>query len=297
MATGRSFRYRVVDVFTERALEGNALAVFGDASGLNQETMQRIARELNLAETAFVLPSTREDCAAQVRIFTPFKEMLFAGHPTIGTGYVLLDERRISSGTRTFFLEEGIGPVPVRVEAGLRPMLWLTTPPIQVGRYFDPSLCATVLGLGARDLLDIRPQWLSAGNPTVFVAVRDREAVDRAWLDLSGMKRLRGSEPEPMCTFVFTPTAGGAYARMFAPEYGISEDPATGSSTGPLAAFMMRNGLISGAAGTRFVSEQGTKMGRRSLLHVYIRGANGTEGIEVGGHTTSVATACLHLQM
>lgn len=295
MATGRTYGYRVVDVFTERALEGNALAVFRDASGLDEATMQRIARELNLAETAFVLPSTREDCAAQVRIFSPSKEMLFAGHPTIGTGYVLLDEGLIPSGANTFLLEEKIGPVSVRVEAGLRPKLWLTTPHVQVGRCYDPSLCATVLGLGVRDLLDIPPQWLSAGNPTVFVAVRNKEAVDRAWMDLSGMRRLRGSEQELMCTFVFTPTADGAYSRMFAPEYGISEDPATGSSTGPLAVYMMRHGLISGTAGTRFVSEQGVKMGRRSLLHVYIRGTDGSEGIEVGGHTTPVATASLQL--
>jgi trans-2,3-dihydro-3-hydroxyanthranilate isomerase len=126
----REFAYRIVDVFTERALEGNALAVFPEASGIDDETMQRIARELNLAETVFVLPATRADCAAQLRIFTPFREMPFAGHPTIGTAFVLLDEGRVPAGAPSFVLEEKIGPVPVRVEQGLRPMLWLTTPPI-----------------------------------------------------------------------------------------------------------------------------------------------------------------------
>jgi trans-2,3-dihydro-3-hydroxyanthranilate isomerase len=145
--------------------------------------------------------------------------------------------------------------------------------------------------------LDISPQWLSAGNPTVFVALCDRNAVDRAWMDLSGMKRLRGADREAMCVFVFAPTAEGAYSRMFAPEYGIVEDPATGSSTGPLAAFMMRHELVASKAGTRFISEQGTKMGRRSLLHVHIRGERGSEGIEVGGHTTPVATARMHLSV
>ena len=228
MGHEQEYRYRVVDVFTENPLEGNALAVFPEASSIDAATMQRIARELNLAETAFVLPSTRKDCAARVRIFTPAKEMLFAGHPTIGTAFVLLDEGRVPDGTGDFLLEENIGPVPVRVETGARPMLWLRTPSIETGRCYDPGLCASVLGLTAQDLLDIAPQKLSAGNPTIFVALRDKPAVDRAWLDLTGMRQLRGSDPELACVFVFTPTAQGAYSRMFAPEYGVAEDPATG---------------------------------------------------------------------
>ena len=297
MGREQSHRYRVVDVFTERSLEGNALAVFPDASDIEPETMQRIARELNLAETTFVLPPTRSDCVARVRIFTPMKEMCFAGHPTLGTAFVLLDEGLVPKDRSSFFLEENIGSVPVRVEAGERPMLWLNTPPIETGRCYDPLLCAEILGLNPSDLLDIAPQFLSAGNPTVFVALRDKGAVDRAWLGLTGIRALRGSDPESLCVFVFTPTMAGAYSRMFAPEYGIAEDPATGSSTGPLAAFMMRHGLVSNASGTRFVSEQGTKMGRRSILHVHIRGEQGTEGIEVGGHVTPVAIASMHLAL
>jgi trans-2,3-dihydro-3-hydroxyanthranilate isomerase len=295
MALEQEYRYRVVDVFTEHPLEGNALAVFPDASTIDASMMQRIARELNLAETAFVLPSTRSDCAARVRIFTPAKEMLFAGHPTIGTAFVLLDEGLVPGKTGDFMLEENIGPVPVRVETGARPMLWLSTPSIEVGPFYDPALCANVLGLSTKDLLDIPPQRLSAGNPTTFVALRDRLAVDRAWLDLAGMRQLRGSDPELMCVFVFTPTAEGAYSRMFAPEYGVPEDPATGSSTGPLAAFMMRHGLVANSSGTRLVSEQGTKMGRRSFLHVHVRGDGGADGIEVGGHVTPLVTAAMRL--
>ena len=178
----RSYRYRVVDVFTDRPLEGNALAVFPDAAAIDGKTMQRIARELNLAETAFVLPSTRADCAAQVRIFTPLREMLFAGHPTIGTSFVLLDEGRVQPVGGEFVLEERIGPVPVRVDSGKRPMLWLKTPPIGAGREYDPALCASVLGLEVTDVLRIPPQLLNAGNPTLFIALRDQEAVDRACL-------------------------------------------------------------------------------------------------------------------
>jgi len=296
MAVEREFRYRVVDVFTERALEGNPLAVFPDASSLDAPTMQRIARELNLSETTFVFPATRAGCAARVRIFTPSREMPFAGHPTIGTGYVLLDEGLVGPRTQAFALEENIGPVRVRVEGGPRqPMLWLETPPIQTGRCYDARLCAEVLGLSPDELLDVPPQELSAGNPTIFVALRDPRSVDRASIELTGIRRLRGTDAEPSCIFPFAPTPEGAYSRMFAPEYGVIEDPATGSSTGPLALFMMHNGLAPRAAGTRFVSEQGTKMGRRSLLHVLIKGENGAEGIEVGGHVTPLSTASMRL--
>jgi trans-2,3-dihydro-3-hydroxyanthranilate isomerase len=290
-----TLRYRVVDVFTKRQLEGNALAVFPDAAAIDGTTMQRIARELNLAETVFVLPPTRSDCVAKVRIFTPLKEMLFAGHPTIGTAFVLLDEGLVQTGSGGFVLEEKIGPVPVRVEMGEEPMLWIESPPIKEGREYDSDLCSNVLGLKANELLDIPPKLLNAGNPTVFVALRNKDAVDRAWLDLAGAKQLRGLDREPFCTFVFTPTPEGAYSRMFAPEYGVPEDPATGSSTGLLAAYMMRHGLFSNSDGARFVSEQGTKMGRRSYLHVLVRGENGIDGIEIGGHVTPVASASMHI--
>ena len=291
----RSYRYRVVDVFTERPLEGNALAVFPDASGLDDATMRKIARELNLSETTFISPATRADCAANVRIFTPTKEMIFAGHPTIGSSFVILDEGVVPKDSERFALEEKVGPVPIRVEPGERPLIWLTTPPITHGKTFDRELCARALGIEPGDLLEIAPQLLSAGNPTIFIAVKDKEVVDRTWLDVQGAAMLTDGSMEPACVFVFAPTPGGAYSRMFAPEYGIIEDPATGSSTGPLAAYMLRHGLVSGAAGSRFVSEQGTKTGRRSILHVRLHGEQGVDGIEVGGHVTPIAEATLRL--
>jgi trans-2,3-dihydro-3-hydroxyanthranilate isomerase len=291
----RSLRYRVVDVFTENPLEGNPLAVFPDASPLDDVTMQRIARELNLSETTFLFPATRSDCAASVRIFTPAKEMLFAGHPTIGTSFVLLDEGFVRKNRGSFLLEEKVGPIPIRVEPGKRPLIWLRTPPIQQGDVCDRALCAEVLGLHSNELLEIPSQYLSAGNPTIFVALKDKNSVDKAWLDLSGLRRLENFDSEPVCVFVFAPTPEGAYSRMFAPAYGVPEDPATGSSTGPLAAFMMRYGLISSASGTRFVSEQGTKMGRRSMLYVQIHGEHGSDGIDVGGYVTPLVEATMHL--
>jgi trans-2,3-dihydro-3-hydroxyanthranilate isomerase len=295
MAQGNSYRYTVVDVFTTQPLEGNPLAVFPDSSGIDESTMQKIARELNLAETVFVLPATRKDCAARVRIFTPAKEMAFAGHPTVGTAFVLLQEQIVARNLISFLLEEQVGPVPLRIEEGQHPLIWLRMPSVHEGKCYDPSLCARVLGLEPHDLLPMKPQRLTAGNPTVVVAAKDKAAVDRAWLDLTGMKTLRGAENEPFCVYLFTPTPEGAYSRMFAPEYGIPEDPASGSCMGPLAVLMMRHNLISNSAGTRFISEQGTKMGRRSLLHVEVRGKEAVDGIYVGGHVTPLVEAVMTL--
>lgn len=285
--------YRIVDVFTRHRREGNPLAVFPNSEGLDSDTMQSVARELNLSETVFVLPSTRTDCAARLRIFTPMREMPFAGHPTVGASYVLLDEDMVPKNSRHFVLEEGLGPVPIRVETGDRPLIWLTTPPLHEGPSFDRQLCAEVLGLGEADLLNISPQIVSAGNPGIFIALKDAAAVDRAALDMSGMRKLRDGYPDPLFVFVFAPTPGGAYSRMFAPEHGVAEDPATGSATGPLAAYMLRHDLVSGAPGTRFISEQGTKMGRRSLLHVQLHGEKGANGIDVGGYVTPLVRAVM----
>jgi trans-2,3-dihydro-3-hydroxyanthranilate isomerase len=295
MAQTNAYRYTVVDVFTTEPLEGNPLAVFPDSSAIDETAMQKIARELNLAETVFVLPATRKDCAACVRIFTPAKEMAFAGHPTVGTAFVLLQEQIVARDVREFMLEEQVGPVPIQIEAGQHPLIWLRMPPVREGKCYDSALCARVLGLEPQELLPMKPQLLSAGNPTVVVAARNKAAVDRAWLDLSGMKTLRGTENEPFCVYLFTPTPDGAYSRMFGPEYGIPEDPASGSCMGPLAVLMMRYNFISNSAGTRFVSEQGTKMGRRSLLLVEIRGKEAADGIYVGGHVTPIVEAVMTL--
>jgi trans-2,3-dihydro-3-hydroxyanthranilate isomerase len=276
----RRYRYRIVDVFTERQFEGNPLAVFPEATGLDDATMQRIAREMNLSETVFLFPAREARFAARLKIFTTVREMAFAGHPTIGASYVMARSGR-------FEVEENVGPVPIRVDD--TGTIWLTTPPIRDGQRFERAACAAMLGLAVDDLLDIEPQILDAGNPTLLIPVRDKAAVDRA------------IPPHHIghdaCLFVFTPTPEGAYSRMFAAEIGVMEDPATGSSTGPLALFMMRHGLAPSEDGARFVSEQGTKMGRRSFLHVTIHGPKGRDGIEVGGHAVDVSEATLLLEL
>lgn len=194
-------------------------------------------------------------------------------------------------GSESFVLEEKAGPIPVRVERGARPLIWLTTPAIEPAQTFDRELCARALGLASNDLLSCEPQLMSAGNPFVYVGLKSKGAVDRAWLDMSGIAMLEFADPHPNGVFVFAPTQDGAYSRMFAPEHGIAEDPATGSATGPLAAYMMRHDLVPHADGTRFVSEQGTKMGRRSILCLQIHGEQGINGIEVGGYVTPLVKA------
>jgi trans-2,3-dihydro-3-hydroxyanthranilate isomerase len=296
MSSG-SHRYVVVDVFTEKPLEGNALAVFPDARGIEESLLPKIARELNLSETVFVYPATRSDCAAKLRIFTPARELAFAGHPTIGTAFVLREERIVAPDRPAFSLEEPVGPVPVYVDAGTHPLIWLRTPPIEFREQFDRAACARALGIEVGDLGDPDPQLVSAGNPTVFIPLRSREAVDRAFLDVAGLRRMKGAAEQALCIFVFAPTPEGAYSRMFAPEHGIVEDPATGSSTGPLAAYMLRYGLLTGDLRRRFVSEQGTKMGRRSFLHVQISGDEGAEAIDVGGYVTPIAEATMTIRL
>jgi trans-2,3-dihydro-3-hydroxyanthranilate isomerase len=286
--------YHIVDVFTTTPFEGNALAVITDGSQLDTPTMQRIAREFNLSETTFIMPGQARDGATRVRIFTPYSEMEFAGHPTIGTSYVMRRLGIVPEDASRFTLEENVGPVSVRVDSGDDPLLWLTTPPIRTVRGFAREVCAAAIGLAASDLVaDVPCELVTAGNPAIFVPVKNRQAVDRAAVDPVPFHALVQQADVPALVFVFAPVPSGAYSRMFAPHLGVPEDPATGSATGPLAAFMMQHGLVVSDDGTTFVSEQGTRMGRRSLLHVMIHGRGGSNGIEVGGNARHIAAGTI----
>jgi trans-2,3-dihydro-3-hydroxyanthranilate isomerase len=288
-----AYRYRAVDVFTTVALEGNPLAVFTDARGLDPATMQRIARELNLSETTFVTPPSAPGATARVRIFTPHLEMPFAGHPTLGTAFVLRDDGRAGD---ELVLEENIGNIPVRVEhAGQHERFWLTSPPITFGARVAPKVAATALGLDEADLLPgTSPEFATVGPTFLYVALRDRGTVDRASLT---SHVIRDAVPNhgPLQVFVFAPDGDGAYSRMFADEAGIVEDPATGAATGPLAAYMLRHGLSPRINGGMIVSEQGTKMGRRSLLYALTHVDGDDVRIEIGGSVVAVAEGTLML--
>ena len=294
----RSYGFVKVDVFTTVAFEGNPLAVFTDATGLDTTTMQRIACELNLSETTFVFPPADPQNAAAVRIFTPRSELPFAGHPTLGTAFVV----RGDAETDHLVLEEGIGPVAVRVARADdgAVQFWLTTPPITFGDKVDPAAVTHALGLRPNDIRpDTPPEIAGAGPQFLFVGLRNREAVDR--IELLDYRALRAAVPNaPTEVFAFATleesdgedgNTYAVYSRMFAPANGIPEDPATGSATGPLAAYMIRHGLLPQANGLRMVSEQGTKMGRRSLLHVLIHTDESGDPprIEVGGSVVPIA--------
>jgi trans-2,3-dihydro-3-hydroxyanthranilate isomerase len=247
----RMYRFVQVDVFTERPYAGNPLAVVLAADGLNDAEMQAVAREMNLSETTFVLPATRPECAARVRIFTPGLELPFAGHPTIGTAFVLAREGLLPSGASEFSLEEGIGPIPVRFEgdASAPRCIWMRHGEANFGPAVeDRATVAAALGLAESDLLPDAPMLTgSTGVPFLYVPLRDRATVDRARLNPSAVPRtLIGDEANGVFVLAADPgeAAGRVYTRMFGlGELGIGEDPATGSASGPLGAYLLRHGL------------------------------------------------------
>ncbi len=293
----RELRFVQVDVFTERVFGGNPLAVVFEAAGLSDAEMQAIAREMNCSETTFLLPPTRPDCAARVRIFTPAREIPFAGHPTIGTAWVLATEKLLPENSLRFNLEEGIGPVEVTLEGDpARPgFLWMR----HGAARFGPELTnrdgfARALGLAGSDLLAGAPvRTGSTGSAFLYIPLRDREVADRARLDVPALLAAQGGGPN-LGVFVFAPDsdpkAGRVYSRMFAPHTsGIPEDPATGSASGPLGAYLVERGLVAPAETVDIVSEQGTRMGRPSFIRIRVgMSAGRIREILVGGSVVPV---------
>ena len=305
MAPGeRRYRLRWVDVFTDRALAGNPLAVVLQADGLSTVQMQAIARETNLSETTFVLAPEKRDHAAKVRIFTPYVELPFAGHPTIGTSWVLLDEGLVSRDAPGFTLEEGVGPIPVKVDRRHAPVvLWMTHPTVTFGETIEPrDQLAAALGLTIADLHpDVPIQIASTGVPFVFVALTDAAAVDRAVAGGEALSKLLDPYELPPVFLFAVAAADRFYSRMFGVHSWarIVEDPATGSASGPLGAFAVRYALIPRAPELLMVSEQGTKMGRQSFIQIklaYSTGRDVPDRIEVGGSVVPVMTAELSVR-
>lgn len=289
----------IVDVFTDKALAGNQLAVVLDAGDLSEEVMQRVAREMNFSETTFVMPATQPGCAARVRIFTPGTELPFAGHPTVGTAWVLSTHGLVPDGGLEFTLQEGVGPVPVRGEPGPSGIaFWMTHPPLTFGEVVsDRRKIAAALGLDERALVPNVPMQLaSTGNPFLYVALKDADAVDAAVSDNGRLTSAFGDE-ELVGVFLFTPTGPDRlYSRMFAPGSGVAEDPATGSASGPLGAFAVKYGLVPPSRRISIVSEQGTKMGRRSIINIrleYDADGDMPTRIEVGGAVMPVVSGTL----
>ncbi|HTX59144.1 MAG TPA: PhzF family phenazine biosynthesis protein [Verrucomicrobiae bacterium] len=289
-------RYHLFDVFTETAFEGNPLAVFA-AADLGDDAMQRVAGELNLSETVFLRRGEGE-IAASLRIFTPRREVEFAGHPTVGSALAIAGVLGwMPPQKRSFVLRERAGDIPVSIDEvpGGSPIAWLRTPPVGFGATVSREQAAAVLRLQPQALLDdLPPQFLSAGNPFLYVPLRDAEAVDRAAYD-AGAAAAVAAIDEAVGVYLFALTERGAYARMFAPRAGVAEDPATGSATGPLYAYLARYGAL--REGERFLNEQGVAMGRRSHLHVRLtRGEKRVSAIEIGGQAVLVGEGVLRAE-
>ena len=290
---------RWVDVFTERRFAGNPLAVVLAADGLSTEQMQAVAHEMNLSETTFVLPPQTRGHAARVRIFTPHSELPFAGHPTIGTSWVLLAEGLVSADAPTLTLEEGVGPVPVRVERnGTRLVLWMTHPPVKFGAVIEErAAVAAALGITVDKLHpDIPLQQASTGLSFLYVALKDASAVDAAASRSEALASVLDAHGRPPVFLFAAPGGNRLYSRMFGPhsDTHVVEDPATGSASGPLGAFAVRYGLIPRAADVAIISEQGTKMGRQSFVQIklaYPAADDLPSRIEVGGSVVPVMTA------
>ena len=294
--------YHLVDVFTDRAFGGNPLAVFTDGRGIPDALMQSIAKELNLSETTFVLPPDETKHDFRVRIFTPQSELPMAGHPTIGTAFVLAREGMLRKREAVF--EEGVGPVPVSIELGAEGpgFIEMRQPLPKFGpRFEDAGAIAEMLSLERHAIRDLPLEIVSCGNPFFFVPIDTLDSIRRIRFRSDVAERVV-QETGATGVFVFTQEveiAGShVHGRLFAPGQGIIEDPATGSAAGPLGCYLSRYGLTAGGGEVRSVLEQGIEMGRPSFLHIRIRHSdsdNEITAVHVGGTCCHMGTGQLEL--
>ena len=294
----RKLQYRIVDVFTDRMFGGNPLAVFLDGRGVSDTEMQALAREMNLSETTFILPPDDPANDFRVRIFTPGRELPMAGHPTIGTAFVLAREKMLPAGgeTVTIRLEEKVGLIPVRLEMkdGAPDKIWMTQPRPTFGPVFpNAAAVAEMLGIDPAGIRsDLPIEVVSCGMPFLFVPVRDLATMRRLSFNRDLSRRaLESLECPGSFRFAMEVENAGStvHSRMFAPELGVPEDPATGSASGPLGCYLVRHGVVSAQPKASIVSEQGIEMGRPSFIHIEItQEANEITEVKVGGQTVFV---------
>jgi trans-2,3-dihydro-3-hydroxyanthranilate isomerase len=280
----REIPYALCDVFTDRPLAGNALAVFTDADELDGATMQALARETNLSESAFVLRPTSPAADAGIRIFTPTIELPFAGHPTLGTAFVLAARRK----RETVKLETGRGVVSVRLsrQAEQVGFGWMTQPLPRIGPYRETAKLMAALGVAGSRL----PVELYDNGPHYVFAELDTPSEIAALTP--GLSRLAALGSTAFSVFA---RKGPTWkCRVFAPGEGIAEDPATGAAAGPLAVHLARHGRI--AFGDEIVIEQGAEIGRPSTLYARARGSRDRlDSAEVGGHAVIVGEGTFRL--
>ncbi|MGH7495013.1 MAG: PhzF family phenazine biosynthesis protein [bacterium] len=286
------FPYTLVDAFTDRPLTGNPCAVLFDTDELDEATMQAIAREMNLSETAFVRRSRVADFG--VRYFTPAEEIPLAGHPTIATTFALIDSSRLElHGNHTAIkLELKVGPIPVEIfsAAGKVQRIVMTQKRPQFLATYSAAEVLPIFGLHADDALTGSPiQTVSTGTPQLMLPLQSLDALNRAQIDIPAYNRLRAKSdffsPHLFCLQGFT-DKGRTAARHFGTPPDIMEDPFTGSATGGMAAYMWRHGLIDGP---QFIAEQGHRMNRPGQAMVEIVGSrDDIQAIKVGGNAVVV---------
>ena len=294
--------YHLLDVFTNRQFGGNQLAVFPDLPpDLPATLMQQIAKELKLSETTFVFPPADPAADFRLRIFTPAAELPMAGHPTIGTAYLLARLGALGriADAKTIVFQEGIGPIAVTIRAGEsgEPRdVWMKQPiPQFLEIYEDRAGIAAILSLKVSDLQAGAPiQVLSSGLPFLFVVLNSLEAIRKIRFRLDKWTERLAGTPAANVFVTTTDTVredSTVHSRMFAPALGISEDPATGSASGPLGAYLLRYGL---AQGSDMVSEQGFEMGRPCFIHIEVR-RHGDEftHVAIGGRCAYIGCGTL----
>jgi len=273
-----TFRYVIADVFTDTPLEGNGVAVFTDARELPEETLQPLAREMNLSETVYVYPAELGG-HARIRIFTPMDELPFAGHPVLGTAFVLAAPLQLPE----IVLETGKGPVPVRLEREEARISfgWMTQPIPRIEPFPAEKELLAAVGVERSEL---PVELYDNGARHVYVALGSEGEVARLRPDLNRLAQLEGV----VGVNCFAGSDGRWKTRMFAPASGVPEDPATGSAAGPLALHLGRHGRI--GFGDEIEITQGVEIDRPSTLYARVVGsAEQVERVEVGGSAVVVA--------
>jgi trans-2,3-dihydro-3-hydroxyanthranilate isomerase len=277
------YRYAVADVFTEKALQGNPVAVYLDARGLDGPTMQRVAREMNLSETVFVLPA-EADGDVRVRIFTPVNELPFAGHPTLGTAVVLGETHR--GGLLRMETRMGTVPFSLRRKDAMVVGATMAQPVPEWAPYPEADVLLKALGVVTSTV----PVEVYRNGPRhVYIGLRSAAELSALRPDLLAL-----AEHPDLAANCFAPWDGQWRARMFSPAYGVAEDAATGSAAGPLAVHLARHGLADW--GAEIVVHQGVEMGRHSVMRARaFPGPDTVDRVEVSGSAVVVARGELDL--
>jgi trans-2,3-dihydro-3-hydroxyanthranilate isomerase len=302
-----TYSYFWLDVFTQQVFGGNQLAVFPDAQGLSDTQMQQIAREFNISETVFLFPPQTPTGTRKVRIFTPGRELPFAGHPTIGAVHVLATMGRgpHTSPPRQVILEELVGPVPVSIEEQSGGALFIKLSAARAPEFrpltIDPKAFAPTLHLEPADFESPLPAGMvSCGTPFVILPLKNADALRRARLNIDAWRSLVATgalgTTEPSWTEHVYPVTNDASVRpadlrvrMFAPDLGVTEDPATGSAAACLAAHLAKH--VTRPDGTlKWTIEQGIEMGRKSTLYLEADKNDGdVMAVRVGGYAVTVS--------